>query len=291
MENCKCIKNNAPPRVAAIHDLSSFGRCALTVVIPVLSVMGAQVVPLPTALMSTHTGGYDNIYMRNLSPDMSAMYEHWIKLGITFRAIYSGFILSSEQAEIIEKFRSVFRRPDTLVLTDPVFADDGVLYSTCDYKTVEYMKKLCRGSDIITPNLTEACMLCGEKYPQKPLPLEEARDFAKKLLGKLEELKAKNTVITGIKGERDGRQYMMNCGIDEDGYFETVQPRIPVSYPGTGELFASVVLGRLLKGDTFRASCEKSAFYTCETIKKTLSLGTPVREGVALEVCLGALAE
>ena len=278
-----------PKRVCAIHDLSAFGRCALTVVIPTLSALGIQTVPLPTALMSTHTGGYDDIYIRDLSEDMRPMAAHWKKLGVTFDSIYSGFVLSPEQGHIIAEVIEDFRTPDTLVLVDPVMGDDGELYSTCTEQLREVMLSLCSMADVITPNLTEACILTHTPYPKEGFCSEaDARGFGSFLLSALSEL-CRKIAITGIEYTEDGkRQVMTACA--EDGVLRFFpQEKIGASYPGTGELFASVLLGLCLDGRQFFDAAEFSGKFVAETIAYSDGVIAEPRHGTALETALGRL--
>ena len=285
-------------RVAAIHDLSAFGRCALTVVIPTLSAMGVQVVPLPTALMSTHTGGFTDIYAVDLTEQMRGIYSHWEKLGVDFDAIYSGFVLGEKQCEVIADFRSRFSDGDTLILTDPVFGDDGKLYSTCTLDIAEQMKLLCRGSDVITPNLTEACVLCGVPYPDTlRLPAGELRELISGLLSGLSALGAERVVITGIPTlSEEGSRMICTaaldcspCSLDHAPFYVSL-PRLEAGYQGTGELFASVLLGRLLGGSDFPSAVSTASAFVRDVIDFSTHFDTPYSEGVALEPCLGRLA-
>lgn len=285
-------------RVAAIHDLSAFGRCALTVVIPTLSAMGVQVVPLPTALMSTHTGGFTDLYAVDLTKEMGGIYRHWEKLGVSFDAIYSGFVLGQEQCAVISDFRTRFTNADTLVLTDPVFGDDGKLYSTCTMDIAEQMKGLCRGSDIITPNLTEACVLCGVPYPDTlRLSAAALRELISDLLSGLSALGAARVVITGIPTlSEEGSRMICTAALDgspramDHAPFYVSLPRLEAGYQGTGELFASVLLGRMLGGADFPASVSTASAFVRDVIDFSTRFDTPYREGVALEPCLGRLS-
>lgn len=158
---------SANPRVAAVHDLSGFGRASLTVVIPILSTMGIQVCPLPTAVLSTHTGGFDNYKFIDLTEHLEEYIRHWDTLGIDFDCIYSGFLGSPRQIDIISGFMERFRRPEQLVIIDPVMGDNGKLYSAIDTQMVEQMKRHIGSADIITPNYTEAVYLLDESYKSK----------------------------------------------------------------------------------------------------------------------------
>lgn len=283
------MRTVAPARVAALHDLSCFGRCALTVIIPTLSAMGCQVIPVPTALLSTHTGGFDGLYFRDLTGDMEKISSHLGEVGVTFRAIYTGFLGSAAQIRTVEAFLDAFgNRPDEtgaapLLFVDPVMGDDGVLYSTYTDELVAGVRELSRRAQVLTPNLTEACLLAGVPYRETgALSRAEALAFAGELLENLEKsLGVPRIVITGIPlcgGE------LLNLGRDADGSrFSVVRPLAAPSYPGTGDIFASVVLGALLRGDSFSSACGQAADFTGLLITESSSIERPVREGVALE--------
>ena len=281
-----------PKRVCAIHDLSSFGRCALTVVIPTLSSLGIQCVPLPTALMSTHTGGYDGIYMRELSSDMKGMYSHWEALGVDFDAIYSGFVLDAAQGHIIEDLIARFRRADTFVLVDPVMGDDGEFYSTCTPEMKDVMKELCSMADVITPNLTEACILCGIEYPKKILTGEDSlHTLTDSLLLRLCELSPR-VAITGIPYTDGECEYVITACADRESGRHALfaQKKVGASYPGTGELFSSVLLGLMLDGEDFFSASEFAGGFVSETIKQSEEYGDATRHGTALEPALMKLS-
>ena len=287
-------KRLPPPRIAAIHDLSCFGRCALTVIMPTLSVMGYQVVPIPTALLSTHTGGFTNLHFRDLTADMEATSEHFEKLGIGFRAIYTGFLGSAEQictvSEIITKFGDL---PDEsgkkpLILVDPVMGDDGVLYSTYTPELMRGMRELCRHAQLLTPTLTEACFLTNTPYRDTlTMQADEAIDFAHTLLQKLTSVTSGRIVITGVS-LADGR--LANVGLDEGGKeFTVMHPHEVQHYPGTGDLFASVLLGKLLASHPFPDAVTEAAKFTGSVMHDSATIDTPTRDGVALEYHLGKL--
>lgn len=285
-------ENYGPRRVAALHDLSCFGRCALTVIMPTLSVMGYQVVPVPTALLSTHTGGFTDLHFRDLTDDMERIAAHFDELGVTFDAIYPGFLGSAEQIEtvcrFIDRFAHEGRAEKTLVFVDPVMGDDGTLYSTYTEDLVRGVKHLAQRAQVLTPNLTEACFLTDTPYrPTEQMTTEEARAFAEMLMDRLSGLCRGRIVITGIT-LADGM--LANLGRNGDGSrFYQKTPIEAHSYPGTGDLFASVLLGELLGGASFEDACRLAADFTAETIRATARLSTPAREGVALEWLLHRL--
>lgn len=274
-----------PPRVAAIHDLSCFGRCALTVVIPVLSAMGVQVIPLPTALLSTHTGGFDGLYFRDLTGDMKEIESHFGRLGLEFDAIYSGFLGSAEQLGIVSGF--IDRHGGGIpVLVDPVMGDDGSLYSTYTDELVRGMKGICAKADIITPNITEAHFLTGIPLPESVSNEAAASELAGLLCAGLHELTGvERVVITGIRfGDRVGNAFSDGgiCNI-----YST--PRLARSFPGTGEVFSSVLLGGILRGDTTAGAVRRATDFTYHVIGISQSAREPERDGVWLEKCLGEL--
>lgn len=285
-----------PPRVAAVHDLSSLGRCALTVIIPTLSVMGYQVVPIPTALLSTHTGGFTDLHFRDLSDDMEAIGDHFSRLGTTFRAIYTGFLGSARQIETVSRMIARFGdTPDEggqkpLVLIDPVMGDDGKLYSTYTDELMQGMKRLSEHADVLTPNLTEACFLTNTPYADtKSMTEVNALAFAYLLLDKLSAITKGRTVITGIH-LADG--CVANVGRNaDDSHFCVKRPHEAQSYPGTGDLFASVLLGELLRGAAFCDACASAADFTCEVIRASAKIPTEARYGVALEPHLWKLTQ
>ncbi len=282
-------------RAAAIHDLSCFGRCALTVVIPVLSAMGIQCIPLPTALLSTHTGGFDGIFVESLTEQMKKTYAHWQQLGVEFDAIYSGYLADEGQIEVVGDFIEKFRRENTLTLVDPVFADDGVYYSRTTDALVSAMKELCKLADVITPNITEACALCGVGYDVfEKTKNEDKIKFVFDLIEKLySDIGVKKIAITGIETSDCKNNYICTCGIDKDKNDSKVisLDKVGGGYPGTGDLFASVVLSKMLCGKDFEDAISFASSFTRDTIEFSTNFDTPAREGVSLEPCIRRLIQ
>ncbi len=281
------------PRVAALHDLSCFGRCALTVVIPALSAAGVQVVPVPTALLSTHTGGFNNYYFLDLDKSIDAIGNHLSDVGVNLDAIYTGYLGSAEQVETVFRFINSDKSVDTLIFVDPVMGDDGALYSACTYELVDKMRELCASADIITPNLTEACLLTDTEYPDlSGMSADEAEKYIETLADKIAEFTDAVCVITGIHF-KDG------VGTYCKGTMHTECSR-KSDYPGTGDLFASVMLAYIFKAvkyhDVFdekyiREAAAYASHYTAQVIDYSLEKGArePKRDGVLLEGCLGTL--
>ncbi len=285
-----------PRRIAAIHDFSCVGRCALTVVIPTLSVMGYQTVPFPTALLSSHTGGFEGLYFRDLTADMHHIAAHFDRLEMTFGSIYTGFLGSVEQISVVRDFIERFgKTPDEtekapLILVDPVMGDDGVLYSTYTKELADGMRELSTHAHVLTPNLTEACFLTDTPYRDTAKMTEtEAQSFVLSLLQKLTSICQGQIVITGI-GLVGG--IVANAGRDADGRIFWVKRACQdISYPGTGDIFASVLLGALMQGDDFETACTRAADFIVLVISESAKINTPVRMGVALEAHLGALLQ
>ncbi len=283
-------------RIAAIHDVSCLGRCALTIIIPVLSAMGHQCVPLPTALLSTHTGGFRNMFFSDLTHHMGEIVSHWKSIGTDFDAIYSGFLGSSEQIEILKGFIRDFSVKNdgssAFVAVDPVMGDDGELYSTYDRTLMKGMSSLCYGADLITPNLTEACFLTGEKYPCQTLSFDEGKEMAENLLKRLsEKFGCKKTVVSGIVCEDGGEKSVLTASVEEKKavpYFHSTA-LMSRSYPGTGDLFASILLGKLLAGDDFEKSLDYACNFTAYAITFSQGYATPIRDGLIIEPCLSKL--
>lgn len=274
-------------KIAAIHDLSCFGRCALTVIIPLLSAMGHQTVPIPTALLSTHTGGFEQPYFRDLTDDMTPIARHLEQVGVSFDAIYSGFLGSARQIRVVQDIIRRFggRGP---VLVDPVMGDDGKLYSTYTDELVRGMAELCRSADIITPNLTEAHFLTGLDVPDSIPDESAAIALSLELCHSMREsLGVDNIVITGIHfGDRVGNAVMVEREVRLIS-----KPRLGRSFPGTGEVFTSTLLGEMLRGKSLFEAAEAAQDFTYQVIKHSQSSPDATRDGVLLEECLSHLCD
>ena len=274
------------PRVAAIHDMSGFGRCSLTVAIPVLSAMGVQCCPLPTAFLSTHTGGFTGFTFLDMTEEMPKVAAHWQELALRFHAIYSGFLASERQIGIVSDFIRTFRRSDTLVVIDPVMGDDGKAYQTYTSALCSGMTHLAELADVITPNLTEAAFLLGRPYDQ--LPQEEAG--LQELVRELGLHGRRSVVLTGVSLS-PGKTGAM-CFDAKTSRTETVQVDM-IAHPllGTGDIFASVLTGALVRGDTLFSAAAQAADFVRACAVHTVAQYLPLREGVDFEPMLGLLSK
>ena len=278
-----------PKKVMTVHDVSCFGRCAQTVIIPVMSALGVQTVPLPTALLSTHTGGFEGFTFLDLTNQMTKIHSHWENLGISFDGIYTGFLGSEQQIgtvkSIAEKAKS--DNPHTLFLADPVMGDDGEKYKTYTSNMCLLTRGLLKDADIITPNLTEACILTDTPYKAH---FDDGELTT--LLDRLSALTAGSIVITGIRGIGKNSGLIYTVFRDRSSSFGKASAKyIDANYPGTGDIFSSVLMSRLLYGKSLKESIELAGNIVSSMSKYTFSCGTPIREGLLTEAYLPVLAE
>lgn len=269
------------PRIAAIHDLSCFGRCSLTIALPVLSAMGCQCCPLPTALLSAHTGFSDNTFL-DLTVEMGRIADHWAAMDLQFDAIYSGFLGSADQVDTVARFFDTFKKSDTAVIVDPVMGDHGTAYRTCTPELCRGMRVLAENSDVITPNLTEAALLLDRPY-------EEIRQAnAYEVVRRLSLGGRRSVVLTGYSSEPG--QTGTLCFDRDSGESKAVQtPREPQDFSGTGDLFASVLAGGVAKGVPLFQAAQAAADFVRDCIARTLAEGLTEQDGVDFEPLLGQL--
>ncbi|MGV8905570.1 MAG: pyridoxamine kinase [Acetobacterium sp.] len=268
-------------RVVAIHDISCVGRCSLTVALPIISAAGFNTSVLPTAVLSTHTGGFENFTYRDLTDDIRPISEHWQSLNHSFDAIYSGFLGSFEQIDLVAELFDTFRTDNNLIMVDPVMADNGELYSVYTPEMAKGMTKLCAKADIIVPNLTEAAFLLDEPY------IAEGYDqaYIETLLKKLAQLGAPKVVLTGVSFEKsklgaaiyDAKTRMIRYAFNN---------RIAGLFHGTGDIFGSTLLSGLLSDFSFEESTQIAVDYVHECIVKTQELDQEKRYGVCFERAL-----
>ncbi|MPM24578.1 Pyridoxine/pyridoxal/pyridoxamine kinase [bioreactor metagenome] len=266
------------PKIAAIHDMSGVGRCSMTVLMPVLSALGCQVCPLPTALLSNHSE-YKNFYFFDFTEHMEEYYSNWEKNNEEFDCLYSGFIGSEKQInimlDIINKIKS---KKDVLVVVDPVMGDHGITYKTYTDKMVEKMSQLVHKADIITPNMTEASILLGEKYLDHRIDTELLKSYLQRLCS----LGPDICVITGI-ATVDGENINACYDKRNNEYWKIPFRFVNKRYPGTGDLFTSLLVGYLMNDKKLPEAIEEASRFVSLAVKETYEAGTPSREGVLFE--------
>lgn len=273
-------------RVALINDLSGFGKCSLTAAIPVISVMGIQACPLPTAVLTAQTG-FEEFYCDDFTDKMDNFTEQWKKMDVTFDGIYSGYLASPLQIEKVMHFIEEFKKKDTLYLADPVMGDQGEFYSMVNGEFLEGMRKLSKMADVITPNLTELCFLSGADY-RELTACKKQEDYIEKIKNLcqmiLEEGKKPQTIIvTGIPREKEGEEYIGNLAVSKEEWFYKETSYTGVGFSGTGDLFASVVCGSLVKGLSVQQAVEKATDFLQEAIEEATKEKIHRNHGVNFE--------
>lgn len=247
-------------RVLTIQDVSCVGQCSLTVALPIISACGIETAVMPSAVLSTHTAGFKGFTFRDLSSDMPKILDHWQKEGITFDGIYTGYLGSIEQIDVVKDIAKKTLKKDCPLIVDPAMADNGKLYSIFDMAYVEKMKELCAISDYFIPNITEACFLTGVEYKE-----EYDKEYILTIVKGLKKLGAKTVVLTGVS--YDSKKTGVVVFEDEYSYYE--HEKLSNSCHGTGDIYASAFVGALINGKTAFESAKISADYTLECIKAT----------------------
>lgn len=277
-------------KIAVINDLSGFGKCSLTAAIPVLSVMGLQPCPMPTAVLSAQTG-YPSYYCDDYTDRMENFRIEWEKMKVRFDGIYTGFVASEQQIRNIFHFLETFYKERTFLLVDPVMGDDGQVYDMFTNELCQLMKQLVRKADVVTPNLTELCLLADADYDQinkisdKDELLGTIERMAKKMMNK----KNKTIIITGIHYEDNGIVMMGNLAVTRDAIILSGVPKLGGSYSGTGDLFASVVTGGIARGDSLDHILKEAGDFLSASMKASPDIEGYNPDGVEFEQCLGML--
>ena len=244
-----------PRRAAVINDLSGAGKCSLTVMLPVLSALGCETSVLPTAVLSTHTGGFDRFVMRDMTDDMRQIAAHWKEMDMQFDCIYTGFFCTIEQIAFAREFIRTFSGPRTLLLSDPVLGDNGSLYSCFSEEFAVEMRKLCEMADIITPNRTEARLLLGGAADDESVSNEAL----------LEGLRNENVIITSVRrGDKIG--YLARLG---DEIVRIEKPMVHRQLHGTGDVFTSALCGEVLSGNSIKEALLAAAEFCDRSIQDT----------------------
>ena len=248
-------------KILTIQDISCVGQCSLTVALPIISACGLETCVLPSAVLSTHTCGFNGFTFRDLTDDMPAIQQHWQREGIRFSAIYTGYLGSTKQIDYVADIFTTAGTEDCLKIVDPAMADNGSLYPAFDMEYVAAMAKLCGKADYIIPNLTEACFLTGTEYRT-----EYDRAYIDMLLEKLMALGCKNVVFTGVS-YRPGKTGVVVLKDGNYSYYE--HEKLPNSCHGTGDVYASAFVGALMRGKSAHDAARIAADYAVECIRDT----------------------
>lgn len=275
-------------KVAAIHDLSGYGRASLTTIITILSNMKVQVCPVPTAILSTHTGGFEGYSFIDLTDYMQEHIAHWKRLDLEFDCIYSGFLGSPKQIEIVADFIDYFGKKSKFIVVDPVMGDNGKLYSTMDNEMVVGMRNLIKKADIITPNFTEVMYLLGKEY-DKNIDIEKVKEYLKELSNMGPKIVIATSVPEIEENKMDKKTSVVAYDRENDVFWRVSCRYIPASYPGTGDAYTSVVIGSLLQGDSLPMAIERGVQFITQCIMASYGFKYPKKEGVLLEKMLDVL--
>ena len=275
------------PRAAVVQDMSGFGRVSLTEALPIMSAMGVETCPLPTALLSTHTYEFKNYTLLDLTDEMEKIINHWEKIGVEFDAVYSGYMSSARQIDITKEFMQKQKAKGAVIVVDPVMGDNALLdvktvYSDRMYELIDGMRDMCSVANAITPNLTEACLLTDRDYPRGAINSEEICD----LLKSLSELGPEIVVITSVK---DAENSMCVAVYDktEGLYFKVDCGYVDRLFHGTGDIYASVFTGALMQEMNVRSAANIAAEFVRECVAKTIEHPSmPVRHGTLFEMVL-----
>ena len=271
-------------RVLTIQDISCLGKCSITVALPIISAMGVETTILPTAVLSTHTM-FKDFTVKDLTDQLTPITDHWKSQGVKFDAIYTGYLGSAEEIEIAKKIFDEFGGDDTLIIIDPVMADNGKLYPAFDMEYAKLNAGLCGKADIIVPNITEACFMTDTEYKET---YDEA--YVLELLDKLSKLGAKKVVLTGISlSEGKTGVYGIDTETGEKIIYQN--DRVDATYHGTGDIFASVVTGAVLRGLDLNDAFKVAADYTADTIRVTLENPDKPWYGVDFEATIPDLVD
>jgi len=249
-------------KIVTIQDISCVGKCSITVALPIISSMGIETAVIPTAVLSTHTM-FNNFTYRDLSNDIPKIAKHWTQEKFNFDGIYTGYLGSIEQIDILKDFFNQFKTDNNFIFVDPVMGDDGKLYPGFNSKFVLKMKDFCKMADIISPNLTEVSYMLEKEYKE-----DYTEEEIKEILTELSKLGPKQVIITGVRfGEN--QLGIMSYNKETNKFFSYYKEKIPGKYHGTGDIFASTLVAAIVKGNTLEESLKIAVDYVWETINDT----------------------
>ncbi len=271
-------------RIVTIQDISCVGKCSLTVALPIISAMGVEAAILPTAVLSTHTM-FSHFTCKDLTDQVKPIAEHWKEEDFKFDAVYTGYLGSFEQIDLMKDFFAQFNAESNILFVDPAMADNGKLYPAFDEAFAKHMATLCAKADIIVPNITEACFMTGMEYKTE---YDEA--YIKELLLKLCELGAKVSILTGVSFA-EGKTGVMGYDKEKDEYAYYEHDKLPVSFHGTGDIFSSTCVGAMMNGMNWKEAVKVAADYTSECIRLTLEDPAKPWYGVNFEQAIPYLVD
>lgn len=274
------------PRMAAVHDLSGMGKCSLTVALPIVSATGVECCCIPTALLSTHTGGFTDWTFTDLSGDIVPIAEHWHSLGLEFDAIYSGYLASEAQGKLLERAIELLRGENTLVIVDPAMADNGKYYANLGGEMTECFRRLIKKADIITPNLTEACFLTGMEYKTG---VHDAA-YITELIDRLSELGPEFVAVTGVSTEQ-GRVGIAARDNKSGRMCSVMNEALDGTFHGSGDVFASAFAALLTRGAALEDALETAEKFVTAAIERTAIRATPRHYGLDFEGVLPGYIE
>lgn len=263
-------------RIVTVQDISCVGKCSLTVALPIISAMGVETAILPTAVLSTHTM-FQNFTYKDLTDQIEPITEHWKQEKFEFDAVYTGYLGSFEQIDLMKEMFEKFKTDSNLLFVDPAMADNGKLYPAFDEKFAAHMATLCAKADVIVPNITEACYMTGIEYRET---YDEA--YVKTLLKALAQLGTKICILTGVSFE-EGQTGVMGYDSRKDEYYYYQHKKHPVSYHGTGDIFSSTCVGAMVNGMDWKEAVAVAADYTSECIRITCEEPGSITYGVNFE--------
>lgn len=273
---CKEKRVNFMKRIVTIQDISCLGKCSLTVALPIISAMGVETAIIPTAVLSTHTM-FSRFTVKDLTDQIAPVTEHWKEENLDFDAIYTGYLGSFEQIDLMKDMFDKFRTDSNIIFVDPAMADNGKLYPAFDEAFAKHMATLCAKADFIVPNVTEASFMVGMEYKAE---YDEA--YIKEMLQKLSALGAKVSILTGVSF-REGMTGVMGYDSTKDEYFFYEHKKHPYSYHGTGDIFSSTCIGAMMNGFDWKEAVKIAADYTAECIRLTIEDGKLQWYGVHFE--------
>lgn len=271
-------------RIVTIQDISCLGKCSLTVALPLISAMGVECAIIPTAVLSTHTM-FKNFTCRDLTDEIEPIMEHWQSEAFAFDAVYTGYLGSFEQIDIVSGVFKKLKREDNIIFVDPAMADNGKLYPAFDEAFAKKMATLCAGADIIVPNITEAAFMTGMEYRE-----EYDEEYVRAMLLELSKLGAKICILTGVSFEK-GKTGVMGYDSSRGEFHYYCHDKLPVSYHGTGDIFSSVCVGAIMRGQSWQQAVKTAADFVADCIRVTMSSDKEKWYGVDFEACIPGLVK